>query len=72
MKKDTWNKLGVIAALMIAVPIIGSTIVQTVAIWHLPERVSKLENRFDNFDAKLNGIAPHVVCLDTTNRIAVK
>lgn len=73
MKNNHWNKIGVIAAIILSVPVVGSVIATTVAIWHLPERVSHLENRFDSFDAKLNGLAGHIVVIDqSTNQMAAE
>lgn len=68
MKKETWQQLGIVSAIVIAVPVVGSAIVQTVAIWELPSKVSHLESRFDTFDAKLNGLAGHFAFELPTNQ----
>lgn len=49
-----WNKIAAVGALILAIPVVGSMIVQAVSLWGLPERVTRLEARFDGFDSKLN------------------
>jgi hypothetical protein len=51
-----WNKIAAVGALILAIPVVGSMIVQAVSLWGLPERVTRLEARFDGFDSKLNTI----------------